>query len=719
VADRYDPIEESEREWLRISRRNAARRVWLLIGVIMAGVAAFLWFTGSIGQPNPQSPKRALSPPLPQPIGIFFYGGLALIGIALLSAIAGVITPVRTNEEIENQLRAALRETRETLLGAGIMPFLRTTLSTRMQSSYESELLVREAPGLSEVFDPVFEIPVAATSRLQRLFDTLPGGSIGVAGPRGAGKTTLIRSFCNGSRAPENSISTMLSAPVEYSPRDFVLHLFASLCQEVLGQAEEDSSTPSSLQHVREVGARVLSLPDVLLLCGLILITVGISLVATFVRDVHIDSRIAWGLGLFVCGVFVVVTARPRLPGRTRLSSVTPSRGELLRAVAARRLEEIRFQQTTSSGWSGAAKTPVGVEATLTGSATMARVQLSFPEIVSMLRRFLELLTLDTRVVIGIDELDKLPSDEKARQFLNEIKAIFGVRGCYYLVSISEEAMASFERRGLPFRDVFDSSFDEVVEVSYLRLDEAQGLLNRRVVFPAPFTCLCYCLSGGLARDLIRAARSVIEVMEAQPVEVLKESGEVRRDHAEQGGPEWIARPLRIGEAARLLVGEEVRQKTVATVAALRAIDLEPEVSAVIEWGIDLVDRRSALVDKLLKQCRWCIESNILRPGNEDEGEHAQSARATLYRLTAELACYYYHSATVLEFFEGAHDEDRLHEVLDSPEGRDLITKLATSRQALALNPHLAWKTVSSVRQSWNLAVIHFPEVLLKGRGSP
>ena len=103
------------------------------------------------------------------------------------------------------------------------------------------------------------------------------------------------------------------------------------------------------------------------------------------------------------------------------------------------------------------------------------------PEIVDSLRSFLESIAQTRKVFVGIDELDKIESDERARQFVNEIKGIFGIKDCYFLLSVSEEAIGSFERRGIPFRDVFDSSFDEIVRVRYLKLEDATTLLNRRV----------------------------------------------------------------------------------------------------------------------------------------------------------------------------------------------------------------------------------------------
>jgi hypothetical protein len=45
VSDRFDHLEESEREWLRASRRNAARRSWLLIGVLVVAAIFLAWLT--------------------------------------------------------------------------------------------------------------------------------------------------------------------------------------------------------------------------------------------------------------------------------------------------------------------------------------------------------------------------------------------------------------------------------------------------------------------------------------------------------------------------------------------------------------------------------------------------------------------------------------------------------------------------------------------------
>jgi hypothetical protein len=79
-----------------------------------------------------------------------------------------------------------------------------------------------------------------------------------------------------------------------------------------------------------------------------------------------------------------------------------------MQSEASALLEEVQFQQTFSSGWSGGLKLPVGLEAGLTGTATLARQQMSLPDIVGRLRDFLmTVATPPGLVMIGIDELGR------------------------------------------------------------------------------------------------------------------------------------------------------------------------------------------------------------------------------------------------------------------------------------------------------------------------
>lgn len=244
----------------------------------------------------------------------------------------------------------------------------------------------------------------------------------------------------------------------------------------------------------------------------------GLVLLLSVFFNWKLNSNLAPGIFFIVIGsvaAYSLLREGISLPGGSQLGG--PGRlnyPELdpLRQAARDLLLGLTYQQTFARGWSGTVKLPVGVEGGLTSTTTMMDRPLSYPELVARLNDFLKQASVSLRIVIGIDEMDKIESDELANKFLNDLKAVFGLENCFWLVSVSQNAMSAFERRGLPFRDVFDSSFDVIVEVDYLDLDDSKLLLQRRAIgMNVPFLCLCHCLSGGLPRDLIRVARELLE----------------------------------------------------------------------------------------------------------------------------------------------------------------------------------------------------------------
>ena len=127
------------------------------------------------------------------------------------------------------------------------------------------------------------------------------------------------------------------------------------------------------------------------------------------------------------------------------------------------------------------------------------------------------------RVIICIDEMDKIRDSGRAEQFLNGIKAIFDVPGCLYLVSVSEDAMALFASQTPAIKTAFDSAFDEIISVGPMSFVEAMELLDLRVTgVPLPFLALCHVLAGGVPRELIRAARALMQEAEPPKQEGLK-----------------------------------------------------------------------------------------------------------------------------------------------------------------------------------------------------
>ena len=70
------------------------------------------------------------------------------------------------------------------------------------------------------------------------------------------------------------------------------------------------------------------------------------------------------------------------------------------------------------------------------------------------------------------DEVDKILDGEWAEAFLDDIKAVFGVPGCLYLVSLGEDALAVLRPPCAIRPGPRDSAFDEVVAVTPNELSE-------------------------------------------------------------------------------------------------------------------------------------------------------------------------------------------------------------------------------------------------------
>jgi hypothetical protein len=262
----------------------------------------------------------------------------------------------------------------------------------------------------------------------------------------------------------------------------------------------------------------------------------------------------------------------------------------------------------------------------------------------------------DNVVIIGIDELDKLKNAQQAEAFLNGVKSVFGIARCFYLISVSEHALASFDRRGIGFRDAFDSALDDIVLVDFLTLDQSRTLLNRRILrLPDPYLQLCHMLSGGLPRDLIRQARALLEIAD------LKNGS------------------LSVVEAADALVARDVDARLRATRVQASIMTELPETSGIMVEIAEL-PADAPLLDAEDRVARFQAYLDLLSDlGNTAEGRE-------LERLAAETITYYH----LMQLIR------RVAPIMSTADGwryateyklADLITGV---RQALEINVQLA-----------------------------
>ena len=296
----------------------------------------------------------------------------------------------------------------------------------------------RSPPRLIEGSAPRRLVVTEAITQVRATARNVRSGSLGVSGPRGVGKSTILQFFGAEAASEDNSdLRLVVAAPVDYEPREFIIHLFGRLCE-----------------------------------------------------------------------------AAPHGPA-DRSAIATETR---------RHLEQLRYLRTYSASWSASLVPRIFLTLARESAKERAEQPVTLPELVDSFRTYSERVASwqrsahggEGRVIIGINEVDKIRDSDRAEAFLNDVKAVFGVPGCLYLVTLSEEAMAGFARRAPSIRSTFDSAFDELVPVGPMAYRHSEQVLFRRVTgVPRPFIALCHVLAGGLPRDLVRTARALIGVTPA------------------------------------------------------------------------------------------------------------------------------------------------------------------------------------------------------------
>jgi hypothetical protein len=642
---------------------------------------------------------------------------------------------------------------------------IRLAINNKLPIRYSTILNMFSAPGLAELIDPIRMIDTSAKTSLLYMLDTMEGGCIGIAGSRGAGKSTLIQMCCGEQRTLEriNTVKVLpiyTTAPVQYESRDFILYLFSTVCRRVISMdgIPYDEWTIPEIEGFSEprmpnrtlrrlvglvpdrglayVGAGLVS-AGIILAVLMVLITLSTTSGAAQAADavfkaleIKPSQFLFWG-GFLLLATFLIQKIKSHLDeeaqydfprtykdftdasetkrqewqekaGNIREKGILnnfrkrledDSRNSPLKKEAINWLKELKFQQSFTSGWSGALKLPVGLEGGIQKAATLSQKQMSNPEIVAHFVKFLKSVSAtEYKVIIGIDELDKMESDEDAQKFLNEIKSIFGLQNCFYLISVSENAMNKFERRGLPFRDVFDSSFDNVVYVDYLNYKTAKALIERRVIGkPIPFIYLSYCLSGGLPRDLIRNFRNLLELNQKARSELTGSS---------------------LDALCREMIGSDIKAKVRAVVSAAKKIETTSHSNELVQMIFELdtatlnETHLLLITEKLL--CWW---PDKITPETTEDEKIENANRRKLEKLSLEMGSYLYFLLTVLQFFNADLKELTLRRAAVNGD----LDQLAKSRQMLGVNPNLAVVKLNMLRTKWDKKEIKIQKPVTNG----
>ncbi|MET8688998.1 P-loop NTPase fold protein [Streptomyces sp. NPDC004732] len=657
--------------------------------------------------------------------------GRALVGGLLLGALVVAVRPDSRRRVVAavgliwsggaarrlgRRLIARREEWQRALEENGVLPGLEEAAKDLLGPEWEQFLSGESFDGLRELHSPQYVVLSAAEQQLKQRMNQIHGGTIAVCGPRGAGKSTLLRACSTHQQETPRDFSVFVSAPAEYSPHEFLLALFGKVCA---GYLDEFGTGVPDLGEYRPRRRRALTaglhafrwLVRMALALGAI--AAGLYQAALWSREEFVSPQDvdrmresgadAWASAVgfwqdhpWIVGIPLVYVGLRLLPSFRR-----PVRaGVSLDERCVRHLARLRTVRNTTTGTSLGLPQVLGAATTASSSTSVSSVPFTFPELVAEYRELLEAIADEVgrwhgvRVVIAIDELDRLGDMETARKFLGQIKAVFGVRNVCYLISVAEDIGAAFARRSLPHRDATDSSIDDTFYVPPRTTGESEQILARRAEsLGHPFVLLAHVLSGGIPRDLIRYARRLAGAQ-----------------HDATQGEE------------RDLIRRVVQEELVNTLEGFRTLLALTDAGP---GGGPLMSRLHALV-RLLHPAYGADEREIearLRelagdvgtaptgePARPDGPDPAAPEPDAGGGLRHEVVVCTYFALTLLQVF-GRPDLDprRRRAQSKGPDGE--LDRLAEARQELAISPYSAHTILDRFRAAWELPRIVPPQL--------
>ena len=435
----------------------------------------------------------------------------------------------------------------------------------------------------------------------QRLFVS-SASTTGIAGPRGAGKSSLALKVLNECEKESDAFTHLIHSPIGYTSHEFLLSIFQNMCEEVIQRIDRDLNQTNTLDERATAELRRLRGILIASVIGLFLLFGGlVSYPAYTLYSALIEARLElmfadshdmqartsdlkesidqlteqiqlivpnagnpkpllneladktteynWllerqrqlehdiaeakdplAIGVFIAPVlvtiflfFISISLVPRAKShfqRMRNTQENPLKVGL-RDLATGYLEHLRFEITRSSQ-NQASVSFVQLGGILRSGRTATPRPLSLPTLTSELVDFLTRIAevYGNRVVICLDELDKIEDPEDLEKLLRGIKGLLGHSKTHFLLTVSEDALARYTIRRRILPGMLESAFDSIISLERVSLLGAQHIVDTMHPKTESYTgkvslhrstALVWIFGTGIPREIKRNAMICLE----------------------------------------------------------------------------------------------------------------------------------------------------------------------------------------------------------------
>jgi ABC-type dipeptide/oligopeptide/nickel transport system ATPase subunit len=410
-------------------------------------------------------------------------------------------------------------------------------------------------------------------TRIENFIERTDGAVIGLTGVRGSGKSSVIEKIVKNAK-DKGYFTLTISSPTGYDEKAFFRMVFSRLCEEVNKKIEEkfrirttlDKIAKTEINKNRTLLFLIFGIPLVILTLIGYFADQPVKDLSTLIKEL-IPVLTVYILYILLIPLFLLVI---RISKEQKRAKRHPKMVGLYR-LTQDILETLKYEKTTSYQ----AEAKVGFISQIAGvfkigkelktrPFTLPGLTSEYNDYISkVIETFEPVPQSETeqkrtesnalnpkrrkffgskrgtapsggKAIICIDELDKITDPEQVKKLLRGVKGVLFQKNCYYLISISEDAVKSFKTRFSAERDMLESTFDEIIDLDRINLDIAREIAKKRIGYKdeaepprevkKSIDMICV-LSGGIPRELMRNLRQVsmnVEWKDISPIEAWK-----------------------------------------------------------------------------------------------------------------------------------------------------------------------------------------------------